>query len=218
MAALGPPGPLAVLWGASERAGAGRVPRASQAAMDACPSPAESAKPSDAHTALPPGTPVAAGAPHLSPLSVAAATRDHLRQEPRAGNPHAGICAGGAEQSASLPRPPYLLIVPNTGALYNSRIRIIALKTLRLFWEQHPDARQALQAWYRDTNRATWTMPADISNVYRNASFVGNNRVVFNIRGNQYRLVVAINYAHSIVYIRFIGSHQDYDKIDAATI
>jgi mRNA interferase HigB len=54
--------------------------------------------------------------------------------------------------------------------------------------------------------------------VYRNASFVGNNRVVFNIRGNQYRLVVAINYAYSIVYIRFIGSHQDYDKIDAATI
>jgi mRNA interferase HigB len=54
--------------------------------------------------------------------------------------------------------------------------------------------------------------------VYRNASFVGNNRVVFNIRGNQYRLVVAINYAHGIIYIRFIGSHQDYDKIDAATI
>ena len=97
-------------------------------------------------------------------------------------------------------------------------MRVIALKTLRLFWERHPDARQALQAWYRDAKRARWTTPANIRTVYRNASIVGNNRVVFNIRGNQYRLVAAINYAHGIVYIRFIGSHQDYDKIDAATI
>jgi mRNA interferase HigB len=97
-------------------------------------------------------------------------------------------------------------------------MRIIALKTLRLFWEQHPDAQQALQAWYRDTKRATWSTPADIKNVYRNASIVGNNRVVFNIRGNQYRLVAAINYAQGIIYIRFIGPHQDYDKIDAATV
>jgi mRNA interferase HigB len=97
-------------------------------------------------------------------------------------------------------------------------MRIIALKTLRLFWEQHPDARQALQAWYRDAKRTTWTTPADIRTAYRNASFVGHNRVVFDIRGNQYRLVVAINYAHDSVYIRFIGSHQDYDHIDAVTI
>ena len=97
-------------------------------------------------------------------------------------------------------------------------MRVIALKTLRLFWERHPDARQALQAWYRDAKHARWATPADLRTVYRNASFVGNNRAVFNIRGNQYRLVAAINYAHGIVYIRFIGSHQDYDKIDAATI
>ena len=71
-------------------------------------------------------------------------------------------------------------------------MRIIALKTLRLFWEQHPDAQQALQAWYRDAKRATWQTPADIKNVYRNASIVGTNRVVFNIRGNQYRLVVVV--------------------------
>jgi mRNA interferase HigB len=97
-------------------------------------------------------------------------------------------------------------------------MRIIALKTLRLFWEQHPDAQQALQAWYRDAKRATWKAPADIRNVYRNASIVGNNRVVFNIRGNQYRLVVAVNYPSGLIYIRFIGTHQDYDKIDVATI
>ena len=97
-------------------------------------------------------------------------------------------------------------------------MRIIALKTLRLFWEQHPDAQQALQAWYRDAKRAAWKTPADIRNVYRNASIVGNNRVVFNIRGNQYRLVVAVNYTSSIIYIRFIGTHQDYNKIDVTTI
>ena len=97
-------------------------------------------------------------------------------------------------------------------------MRIIALKTLRLFWEQHPDAQQALQAWYRDAKRATWHTPADIRNVYRNASIVGNNRVVFNIRGNQYRLVVAVNYTPGIIYIRFIGTHQGYDKIDVTTI
>ena len=97
-------------------------------------------------------------------------------------------------------------------------MRIIALKTLRLFWEQHPDAQQALQAWYRDAKRATGRTPAEIKNVYRNASVVSNNRVVFNIRGNQYRLVVAINYLQGIVYIRFIGSHHDYDKINVAIV
>ncbi len=109
-------------------------------------------------------------------------------------------------------------MVPKAGALYNVHMRIIALKTLRLFWEQHPDAQQALQAWYRDAKRATWSTPADIKNVYRNASLMGNNRAVFNIRGKQYRLVVAINYTSGILYVRFIGTHRDYDKIDVAMI
>jgi len=90
-------------------------------------------------------------------------------------------------------------------------MRIIALKTLRAFWEQHPDAQQSLQAWYHDAKRATWQTPADIKNVYRNVSFVGKDRVVFNIKGDRYRLVVAIQYQHGIIYIRFIGSHQESD-------
>ena len=65
---------------------------------------------------------------------------------------------------------------------------------------------------------AAWKTLADIKNVYRNASIVGNNRVVFNIKGNRYRLVVAVQYDYGIVYIRFVGSHQEYDKVDAATI
>src|SRR5437868_1694871 len=97
-------------------------------------------------------------------------------------------------------------------------MRIIARRTLRVFWEHHPDARPALEAWYQDAKRANWRTPADIKNAYANASFLAHNRVVFNIKGNQYRLVVTIQYQYSVVYIRFVGSHQDYDKIDAATI
>ena len=97
-------------------------------------------------------------------------------------------------------------------------MRIISRKTLRKFWERHPDTRQSLQAWYADVKHATWKAPTDIKTIYRNASFVANNRVVFNIKGNKYRLVVAIQYEYGIVYIRFIGSHQEYDRIDAGTI
>ncbi|MCI0615994.1 type II toxin-antitoxin system HigB family toxin [bacterium] len=97
-------------------------------------------------------------------------------------------------------------------------MRIISRKTIREFWEKHPDAQQALEAWYHDAKRAVWKAPADIKNVYRNASFVGNNRVVFNIKGNQYRLVVAIQYQHGIIYIRFIGTHAEYNKINVTTI
>jgi len=97
-------------------------------------------------------------------------------------------------------------------------MRIISRKTLREFWTRHPDIRQSLQAWYADVKHATWKTPTDIKNVYRNVSFVANNRVVFNIKGNKYRLVVAIQYKYGIVYIRFIGSHREYDKIDASRI
>jgi mRNA interferase HigB len=97
-------------------------------------------------------------------------------------------------------------------------VRIISRKTLREFWEKHPDSQQALQAWYHDAKQANWKTPADIKSIYRNASIVANNRVVFNIKGNDYRLVVTIQYQHGIIYIRFVGTHAEYDKIDAATI
>lgn len=109
-------------------------------------------------------------------------------------------------------------LAPASGAWYNIDMRIISRKALREFWERHPDARQALQAWYADVKRAVWKTPADIKGVYRNASIVANNRVVFNIKGNRYRLVGGINYEYGIVYIRFVGTHQEYDRIDAATI
>jgi mRNA interferase HigB len=89
---------------------------------------------------------------------------------------------------------------------------------LREFWLSQADAEDALRAWYADAQHADWKTPADIRAVYANASVLANNRVVFNIRGNTYRLIVAIHYASGIVYVRFVGTHAEYDRIDAETI
>ncbi len=89
---------------------------------------------------------------------------------------------------------------------------------LREFWETHPDARVPLQTWFHDVECANWTTPADIKKVYRNASFTANNRVVFNIKGNHYRLVVVVVYQHGVVYIRFVGTHEEYNRIDVTMI
>ncbi|MEI8308269.1 MAG: type II toxin-antitoxin system HigB family toxin [Chloroflexales bacterium] len=97
-------------------------------------------------------------------------------------------------------------------------MRIIAQKALREFWERHPDAEQSLKAWYYDAKQATWAHPQDIRQMYATASIVTNNRVVFNIRGNNYRLIAAINYDLGIIYIRFIATHREYDHIDATNI
>lgn len=82
----------------------------------------------------------------------------------------------------------------------------------------HPDAEQPLRAWYYDVKHADWRSPAHIKSVYRTASVVGYNRVVFNIKGNKYRLVVAVHYGFRIVFIRFVGTHKAYDAIDAARV
>jgi mRNA interferase HigB len=97
-------------------------------------------------------------------------------------------------------------------------MRIISRKTLREFWEKHPDCRQQLQAWYVDVKHAQWKKSSDIKTVYRNASFLSDNRVVFNIKGNKYRIVVVVEYRFEAVYIRFVGTHQEYDRISAGTI
>lgn len=97
-------------------------------------------------------------------------------------------------------------------------MHIISCKKLRGFWEKHPDSRQPLQAWHKAVKRANWTTPSDIKAFDRSASILPNNRVVFNIKGNNYRLIVVIRYEYHKVYIAFIGTHQDYDKIDATTV
>ncbi|MEW5893739.1 MAG: type II toxin-antitoxin system HigB family toxin [Pseudomonadota bacterium] len=97
-------------------------------------------------------------------------------------------------------------------------MKIIAIKMLRQFWEQYPDAEQPLKAWFDEAKKANWKNPADIKAQYRSASVLINRRVVFNIKGNDYRLVVAIAYRFGAVYIKFIGTHQEYDDIDAETV
>ncbi|MFQ4134971.1 type II toxin-antitoxin system HigB family toxin [Nodosilinea sp. PGN35] len=97
-------------------------------------------------------------------------------------------------------------------------MRILSRSTLRSFWESHPDVEEALKAWYYEASHARWRSPADIKNAHRNASILGNNRVVFNIKGNRYRLIVSIRYDTGIIFIRFIGTHGEYDKVNAETI
>ncbi len=99
-------------------------------------------------------------------------------------------------------------------------MRIISRKALRTFWEraEHADAEQPLRAWFREASRADWKNPAEIKAAYRSASLVGNDRVVFNIAGNKYRLVVRVNYAYRVIYIRFVGTHGQYDRIDVSTV
>jgi mRNA interferase HigB len=97
-------------------------------------------------------------------------------------------------------------------------MRIIARSTLREFWEAHAAAEPALRAWIDDAAQADWQSPTDIKSIYANASIIANNRVVFNIKGNSYRLIVHIRYEIGIIFIRFIGTHAEYNKVDAETI
>ena len=92
------------------------------------------------------------------------------------------------------------------------------MSTLRAFWERHPDAEHPLKAWYEEATNASWTQPADIKKQYRNASVLKNRRVVFNIKGNDSRLIVALAYKLQIVYVKFVGTHKEYDAVDAETI
>lgn len=97
-------------------------------------------------------------------------------------------------------------------------MRIIAKAILRAFWMRHPDAEESLLAWYRETKKADWDRPEKIKEKYRSASFVGGNRVVFNIKGNTYRIVVKIKYEKQLVFVRFVGTHTDYDAINVEEV
>lgn len=97
-------------------------------------------------------------------------------------------------------------------------MRVISQKTLKDFWQIHADCEQQLKTWYHETVKANWSNHNELKEEYPNASILQNNRVVFNIKGNKYRLIVKINYEFQIIWIRFIGTHKDYDKINASEI
>lgn len=98
------------------------------------------------------------------------------------------------------------------------KLRVIAKKILREFWERHNDCEQQLKAWFQEASKAEWTNPNEIKAEYPGASIIGNDRIVFNIKGNSYRLIVKINFDYQMVWIRFIGTHSEYDKVNAKTI
>ncbi len=104
------------------------------------------------------------------------------------------------------------------------RVRVIARSTLREFVEglkgtkNYAPVKSALDSWFHEVENAAWANPAEVKAAYANASIVGNDRVVFNIKGNAFRLVVAIDYVRQVVFIKWVGSHADYDRIDAARV
>lgn len=101
---------------------------------------------------------------------------------------------------------------------YNTHMKIISLSTLKAFWEQHPDAEQPLKAWHAEAKAAQWRDMHDIKRQFGTASVLKNNRVVFNIKGNHYRLIVSFWFSAQYAYIKFIGTHAQYDQINAETV
>jgi mRNA interferase HigB len=99
-------------------------------------------------------------------------------------------------------------------------MRIIARKTLREFWTrpEFADAQGPLEAWFKEATKADWSSPAEVKAAFASASIVANSRVVFNIAGNKYRLIVKANYPYQILYIRFVGTHAQYDEVDATSV
>ena len=97
-------------------------------------------------------------------------------------------------------------------------MRVIAKRTLREFWENHGDCEQQLKAWYQETEKAGWLTLNQLKAEYPSASILKDNRVVFNIKGNSYRLIVKFSFEYQICWVRFIGTHTEYDKIDANKI
>ena len=97
-------------------------------------------------------------------------------------------------------------------------MRIIAISQLKTFWQKYPDSEQSLLAWIDEVKKANWQTPADIKGQFRHASVLKSRRVVFNINGNDYRLVVAVAYRYSALYIKFVGTHKQYDAVDADTV
>ena len=98
------------------------------------------------------------------------------------------------------------------------QVSVIAQRTLRAFWEKHPKAEQPLRSWLQEMRRGSFPKPSDVRRHYRSADFVGDDRVIFNIGGNKYRLVAHMSYRRQIAFIKFIGTHKQYDRIDAATV
>jgi mRNA interferase HigB len=117
-----------------------------------------------------------------------------------------------------LKRPIIGSIAPTTGARYSEGMQVVARRTLKQFWEMHPQAEVPLRSWYAVVTKAEWQTTADIKAQFRSADFIGDNRVIFDIGGNNYRLVAHVSYRFKRVLVKFVGTHAEYDKIDPETV
>lgn len=97
-------------------------------------------------------------------------------------------------------------------------MNIISKRTIILFYEKYPDAKTPLEIWYSDAKKAAWKTPQEIKNYDRSASVIGDNRIVFNIKGNDYRLIVHVDYLRGFMRVKFVGTHEQYNKIDAEKV
>jgi mRNA interferase HigB len=104
------------------------------------------------------------------------------------------------------------------GAGYNHLVWVLSRSTLEKFWKKHPDAKTSLKAWLSAMKGAQFASPNDLKRLFRTVDFVGNDRAIFNIGGNKYRLIVSVDYEMGRMFIRFIGTHAAYDKIDAEEV
>jgi len=112
-----------------------------------------------------------------------------------------------------------MIVVPKTGNCYDHSMQVIALRTLCQFWEKHLQAETPIKVWYAVATKAEWATTADIKLQFGTAvDFVGDNRVIFDLGGNKYRLIVHVSSAFKRVLVKFIGTHAEYDKINAETI
>ncbi len=97
-------------------------------------------------------------------------------------------------------------------------MRVIAVKTLKFYWESYPEAEQALLSWHEEIQKATWKTPNDLKAQFRNASILDGKRVVFNIHGNSFRLIVDVEFKFNLVFVVWFGTHKEYDKVDAKSV
>lgn len=128
------------------------------------------------------------------------------------------LCRPGPSCQETLAHGLVLALVPNWD--WCRCVRVVAISTLREFWAQpgRGDAREPLLSWYAVVSKATWASPAEVKAQFGNANIVGNNRAVFNVAGNKYRLIVAFAYRVQVACVKFVGTHAEYDKVDAATV
>lgn len=110
------------------------------------------------------------------------------------------------------------LVAYQFGKCHSRGVHLIRPEPLEAFWAEHPDAEGPLRAWIDMVGEARWETPGDVKAVYTTASVVGARRIVFNIGGNKYRLIVKVSYRTKVVFVRFVGTHAEYDEIDAATV